>query len=129
MSRLTVGYRCRVKPKDEWSSYGYANHECIIQARSGNHDFFVIMLKEGKNVPLKKESDTVTDVSGLLCKPDELVLVDRKVTKNMEFVDWYEEASEFECLDCGHLCYSKGNHTMVLKGYDMCCPKCGYAMG
>lgn len=129
MSRLTIGYRCRVKPTSSWAGIGYGNHECIIQGRSGQ-EFSVIMLKKGENIPLKRKGGIVLNECSWFSEEKDLELVDRKVSKNITFLDWWMEASEFECPDCGHLCYSRGKPTMVLdEENDWCCPKCGCVIG
>ena len=129
--RLTVGYRARVKPTSSWASHGYGNHECILKERSSGN-FSVIMLKEGKNVLLERKGGVVVDSCAWFDEEIDLEFVDDFIDINIKFLDWWEQAEEYQCPDCGHLNWDseKDEHNMVHdeEELDWCCNKCNCAM-
>jgi hypothetical protein len=127
IERLTVGYRCRVKPDSSWAKHGYAGHECILVERSSGGDFSVLMLKEGKNVPLSHKGGVVIDKCAWFDETADLELVDKNLDDNLRFMAWWSEVEEYECPDCRHLCWddTKQDHTMFEDEHlEWCCPKC-----
>ena len=121
--RLTIGYRCRVKPGSSWCDHGYADHECILAKRSGQ-DFSVVMLKKGTNVALFRGDGTVVDECAWFEEHSDLELVDKDIDTNIRFLDWYEEAKEYECPDCLHLCKDEFEADSD-RDDDFACTKCG----
>ena len=123
MERLTIGYRCRIKPTSSWATgWGYGNREVILKERSVSN-FSAILLKEGRNVSLDRVSGTVEDCIAWLSE-SELELVDKSIDDNIRFLDWYEEAQEYECPDCGWLCQEDYAAQSDIDD-DYACPKCG----
>ena len=120
--RLTVGYRCRIKPDSSWAEHGYANHECILKERSGA-EFSVLMLKKGTNVELFRGDGTVVDECAWFTEHADLELVDKEIDTNIRFLDWYEEAEEYKCPDCLHLCMEEFQVDLD-RDDDFACPKC-----
>lgn len=120
--RLTIGYRCRVKPTSSWAD-DYAYRECILAKRSGR-EFSVLMLKKGTHVKLERKDGTVVDECAWFSEEHDLSLVDKAVDKNIRFLDWYEEAKEYECPDCLHLCQEEYEADMD-RDDDFACSKCG----
>jgi hypothetical protein len=135
MPRLTVGYRCRIKPDSPWGKgwHNCANREVLLKERSGG-EFSLLILKEGKNIPLDKHYETV-DSEVAWVEEEAMELVDKDVNTNLTFIDWYEEACEDFCPDCGYwdeeasLGWQEKVKTKWHNGEDYICPKCGCVVG
>jgi len=122
MERLTVGYRCRIKPEGPWGlKDGYAGHEVILTERS-RKEFSVLVLKKGKDIPLNRVDGIVVNCIAWLDE-DELEFVDKNIDTNIRFIDWYAEIEEYECPDCGHLCHEEYMADLD-RDDDFECPKC-----
>ena len=103
MSKLTIGYRVRIKYRETDSLNLYEGHEAILTERSrGCPEFSVLVLREGKNIPLERNGKTVINELAWLHE-DDLELIDTNIEENIKFFDWYAEAEDYLCPDCGHL--------------------------
>ena len=122
MHKLTIGYRCRIKPSStSWGSkgHGYENREVLLQERNDG-EFSVMVLKRGKNVPLDKHWKTVTGVVAWVI-PDDMELVDKDIDTNLDFMDWWEEHKEDFCPECDWF----DEHQLAKWDYYDKCPNCG----
>jgi len=102
--RLSIGMRAKCKPNVNgngiWSEF--IDHECLLEERSSNGDFSVMILGQGDAGRTLKKKDPNTIVNQVAWISEaELSWVDSDLKKNIGFIDWYSENKENFCADCG----------------------------
>jgi len=121
--RLTIGMRCRFKSmkakEHSWSEY--ADHEALLIKRTSGGDFSVMVLREGKNIELKKKDSKTVVNQVAWVDEDDLDFVNANFDTNLDFIDWYQENEEDFCGDCGEWFPNNGGINPVT-GEDYLCP-------
>lgn len=113
--KLTVGCRARLKPdsKSNWL-LTLGKSDVLLTERAGD-EFAALVLKENTG-ELKEDIKLIENEVAWLSERD-LELVNMDFANNMRFIDWYQEAKESECPDCGQ---------SIIIGKEKC-PECGFS--
>jgi hypothetical protein len=109
---LTIGYRAYLKASSSWAKHFEEGRHVLLQERDCG-EFSCIVLPKGFTGKIEKKISLGRDEIAWVNEED-LVLVDKNLAENFEFMEWYAEAKEDQCPYCL-------NHIVE---YEKPCPGC-----
>jgi len=96
--KLTVGYRAAFKASSGWAEHFEEGRQLLLSARD-NEEFNALVLRKNFTGEITRDLSICVDEVAWI-REDELILVDKEVAKNLDFIDWYAEVAEDMCPHC-----------------------------